>query len=306
MEDESERKRKMTIDFLVAPLVGGLIGYITNGIAIKMLFRPLKPLYIGGKPVPFTQGLIPKERDRIAKSVGAVVGTELIAPETLKETLLSQEMYTHLERALEEWFISAKQSNKTVRMCLNELSSERNIEEVAIKLKDMTTQKAYGALMNLELEKVMAQRAAVGLKANLGFLAHFMNESVMEGLQIKIEEMILEMLNTEAEQMIHQVVDSEGEKCLDYPICELAFQIESHVPKIKYSLMKQYTHIIESQLSRWLETLDISKIVEDKIKSLDLLDLEKMLLDLMRKELRAIVWLGAVLGMIMGLVMNFI
>ena len=91
----------MNLEFLIGPLVGGLIGYITNGIAIKMLFRPLRPLYLFGKRVPFTQGIIPKERDRIAHSVGEVVARELINQETLKENLLSQEMYTKIERSIE-------------------------------------------------------------------------------------------------------------------------------------------------------------------------------------------------------------
>ncbi|MEF9959433.1 MAG: DUF445 family protein [Niameybacter sp.] len=295
----------MTIDFLIAPLVGGMIGYITNGIAIKMLFRPLRPICIGGKPLPFTQGLIPKERNRIAKSVGAVVGSELIEPETLKETLLSQEMYTHLERALEEWFVSTKQSEKTIRTFLYELSNERNIEAAVANLKELSTKKAYNALIDLHLEKTLAERAVVELKGNLGFLATFMNESVMKGLEEKIEQMICEMLTNEAEKMIYQVVDQEGDKCLEYPLSEMALQIEAYMPKIKYALMKQYTEIIEKQLTKWLETLNISQIVEDKIKSMDLLELEKLILDIMKKELRAIVWLGALLGMIMGLVMNF-
>ena len=51
--------------YIVSPLMGGIIGYFTNWLAIKMLFRPHKKLYIGNLPIPFTPGLIPKERTRI-------------------------------------------------------------------------------------------------------------------------------------------------------------------------------------------------------------------------------------------------
>ena len=37
----------MPVSMIAAPVVGGAIGYITNNIAVKMLFRPLKPIYIG-------------------------------------------------------------------------------------------------------------------------------------------------------------------------------------------------------------------------------------------------------------------
>ena len=48
--------------YISPPILGGLIGYYTNDIAIKMLFRPYKVLYIFGRKVPFTPGLIPSNQ----------------------------------------------------------------------------------------------------------------------------------------------------------------------------------------------------------------------------------------------------
>ncbi|MCU0568724.1 MAG: DUF445 family protein, partial [Oculatellaceae cyanobacterium Prado106] len=50
---------------LSPPIVGGIIGYFTNDIAIKMLFRPYKALYLGGRKLPFTPGLIPSNQERL-------------------------------------------------------------------------------------------------------------------------------------------------------------------------------------------------------------------------------------------------
>ena len=265
----------MNLEFLIGPLVGGLIGYITNGIAIKMLFRPLRPLYLFGKRVPFTQGIIPKERDRIAHSVGEVVARELINQETLKENLLSQEMYTKIERSIEEWFISQKQSKKTVRQILCEMSTPKVIEDLSDTLKEKVTD-----------------------------LAMFMNDSMIETAKLKIEELINKMIEEKAEDMIYDVIDKEGDKLLDASIETVAEHIEEYLPKIKYILMKQYTAVVETQLGDMLEGLNIEKIVEDKIKAFDMLELEKLILDIMDKELKAIIWLGAVLGVIMGTIMS--
>lgn len=60
--------------FFIPALVGAFIGYITNWLAIKMLFRPHHEKRIFGIKLPFTPGLIPKEKDRIAKSVGKLLG----------------------------------------------------------------------------------------------------------------------------------------------------------------------------------------------------------------------------------------
>lgn len=54
--------------YIIAPLVGGVIGYVTNDIAIRMLFRPHTAKHIMGWRVPFTPGIIPKEKGRVSQS----------------------------------------------------------------------------------------------------------------------------------------------------------------------------------------------------------------------------------------------
>ena len=294
----------MNLEFLIWPLVGGLIGYITNGIAIKMLFRPLRPLYLFGKRVPFTQGIIPKERDRIAHSVGEVVARELINQETLKENLLSQEMYTKIERGIEEWFISQKQSKKTVRQILCEMSTPKVIEDLSDTLKEKVTDLSYKKIVELDIASSLSESACKEIKGQLGMFAMFMNDSMIETAKLKIEELINKMIEEKAEDMIYDVIDKEGDKLLDASIETVAEHIEEYLPKIKYILMKQYTAVVETQLGDMLEGLNIEKIVEDKIKAFDMIELEKLILDIMDKELKAIIWLGAVLGVIMGTIMS--
>jgi len=294
----------MNLEFLIGPLVGGLIGYITNGIAIKMLFRPLRPLYLFGKRVPFTQGIIPKERDRIAHSVGEVVARELINQETLKENLLSQEMYTKIERSIEEWFISQKQSKKTVRQILCEMSTPKVIEDLSDTLKEKVTDLSYKKVVDLDIASSLSESACKEIKGQLGMFAMFMNDSMIETAKLKIEELINKMIEEKAEDMIYDVIDKEGDKLLDASIETVAEHIEEYLPKIKYILMKQYTAVVETQLGDMLEGLNIEKIVEDKIKAFDMIELEKLILDIMDKELKAIIWLGAVLGVIMGTIMS--
>lgn len=294
----------MNLEFLIGPLVGGLIGYITNGIAIKMLFRPLRPLYLFGKRVPFTQGIIPKERDRIAHSVGEVVARELINQETLKENLLSQEMYTKIERSIEAWFISQKQSKKTVRQILCEMSTPKVIEDLSDTLKEKVTDLSYKKIVELDIASSLSESACKEIKGQLGMFAMFMNDSMIETAKLKIEELINKMIEEKAEDMIYDVIDKEGDKLLDASIETVAEHIEEYLPKIKYILMKQYTAVVETQLGDMLEGLNIEKIVEDKIKAFDMIELEKLILDIMDKELKAIIWLGAVLGVIMGTIMS--
>lgn len=66
------------LPWLVPPLLGALIGYVTNFIAIKMLFRPLKVWRIFGLRVPLTPGIIPSKRGELAQRMGNTVGGHLL------------------------------------------------------------------------------------------------------------------------------------------------------------------------------------------------------------------------------------
>lgn len=76
----------MTI--IILALIGALIGWITNLLAIKLLFKPLEPVNILGFKI---QGLIPKRREEIAKSVGDIVENELLSMNDILDNVLTDE-----------------------------------------------------------------------------------------------------------------------------------------------------------------------------------------------------------------------
>ena len=65
------------------PLLGAVIGYVTNDIAIRMLFRPLTEKRVLGIRLPFTPGIIPKQRLQLAESIARMVSDELITAEAV-------------------------------------------------------------------------------------------------------------------------------------------------------------------------------------------------------------------------------
>ena len=80
---------------LLLTVVGALIGWITNIFAIKLLFRPIKPIKI-----PLTRftivGLIPKRKKEIAKNIGEVVANELISIRELMDEAVTEEDLTQI------------------------------------------------------------------------------------------------------------------------------------------------------------------------------------------------------------------
>jgi uncharacterized membrane protein YheB (UPF0754 family) len=95
------------IKLILIPLFGAFIGYFTNYLAIKMLFRPFEEKRIFGVKIPFTPGLIPRERERIAENIA----------KTIKEHLLPEEK---LLKMLEESGYQERVKNR-VRIIIDEL-----------------------------------------------------------------------------------------------------------------------------------------------------------------------------------------
>lgn len=81
-----------TFLFISMPLIGAAIGWITNWLAVKLIFRPHRPVNLLGYKI---QGVIPKRRAELARSVGQVVERELISAEDI---ILAVKSVENMER----------------------------------------------------------------------------------------------------------------------------------------------------------------------------------------------------------------
>ena len=85
----------ITISQIVASAaLGALIGFGTNWLAIKSLFRPLRPRWysLGW------QGVIPRNKEKLANNISKVVGTDLLARDYLLEQLQNATLQNSLHR----------------------------------------------------------------------------------------------------------------------------------------------------------------------------------------------------------------
>ncbi len=73
---------------VMPPVLGGVIGYFTNDLAITMLFRPYRPIFIGRYRLPFTPGLIPRNQNRLAQRISDSIMRSLLTPEELQQITL--------------------------------------------------------------------------------------------------------------------------------------------------------------------------------------------------------------------------
>ncbi|VAV84470.1 hypothetical protein MNBD_DELTA01-1098 [hydrothermal vent metagenome] len=84
--------------FLVPPIVGAAIGWLTNYVAIKLLFRPHYPTKVLGLTF---QGLIPKRRKEISRSIAKVIEKELLNSKDLASALDGMDLKEEVEQIVE-------------------------------------------------------------------------------------------------------------------------------------------------------------------------------------------------------------
>ena len=88
---------RILLVWVVPILWGALIGYFTNALAIRMLFRPLTRRYLLGVPVPLTPGIIPRRRGELARSIARMVARNLLSADAVRTRLQSETFRVALE-----------------------------------------------------------------------------------------------------------------------------------------------------------------------------------------------------------------
>ncbi len=76
------------LKIFILSIIGASIGYVTNVIAIKLLFRPVDPINIIGFEI---QGVIPKRQKELSKSIGETVENELLSLEEIIESFVTED-----------------------------------------------------------------------------------------------------------------------------------------------------------------------------------------------------------------------
>lgn len=89
----------MWLRLIAMPIVGGAIGWLTNWLAIRMLFRPRRPWRGPGLVV---QGVIPRRREELAERVADAIERDLFSHDDIREAVLDPEYQAALRARVED------------------------------------------------------------------------------------------------------------------------------------------------------------------------------------------------------------
>lgn len=334
----------MELTYIARPLVGAVIGYITNDIAIRMLFRPHQPKFVFGIRIPFTPGIIPKEKGRIAEALGNSISTNLMNQEVLEKNLLSDDMIEKLERGIDEFFTAQKGNQETVHQFLSHFLSSEEIATASKSVNQELTTLIHHKLSDSTLGTKIAHIAVshvmqkmqnfgstigdtlkeggigtgggIGKMISRGFETLFGKQAkdtasefisaLAEPVEQALGKNINEMLQNNSKEIVGNLIGNEIEHLMDCPMYSLLSDKDEQIEQAKHSVLSLYRTVIKEHLPKILETINVSKMIENRINEMDMNETETIIFQVMDKELKAIVWLGALLGMIMGSINVFI
>lgn len=292
--------------FLIGPAVGAVIGYITNDIAIRMLFRPHEAKYFMGFHIPFTPGIIPKEKSRIAASIGKAVSENLMNREVLEKSLLSDEMLAKMGSAIDEFVTTQSNNDETIEQFASHYLTSDDIIAMRDNVTEGIVKMITGKLQDSQLGNNIAHMAIEHAveKTRNSVAGLFGADKFVAGVAQPIERLLAkhinEILQNNSEQMVEGLVNDQSDQLMGMTMRQLVTGHNDQIAQIKNGIFNAYRVIITEHLPRILQDIDISTIIEQRINEMDMKEAEAIILDVMKKELRAIVWLGALLGSIMG------
>ena len=129
------------LTILLMAIIGALIGGVTNFLAIKMLFRPYNPIYIWGKRVPFTPGLIPKRRSELANQMGKTVVEHLLTAESIQQKIMTPQFRNEIIVWTKQQLQQLKQSNLTVEQFLENIGVTNSKQRIERKVEQLVQEK---------------------------------------------------------------------------------------------------------------------------------------------------------------------
>lgn len=281
----------------IAPIaLGAIIGYFTNYLAIKMLFRPKRAWHLGKHRVPFTPGIIPKNKDRLARAVGQAVGEKLLTRSDIKEQLLHGEV----RRAFVDTAVNELQgAQMSLHALAQDAIGEASYQTVKTALVDYICDRVKDGFSKLDLEQLLCNGSRTLLQKG-NFLSLFLNENTMQTFAPPIAQAMRDYVDQNGETLLKPVIMQEVEQIGAQSTKDLTSHFRLNEAFVHDMLDHIYEHVVREKADTVLENFDIALLVEQRILQMDTDQIEELVMSVMERELKAVISLGALLGALIG------
>ena len=287
------------LKYIAAPLIGALIGYCTNYIAVKMLFRPRHEKYFFGHKVPLTPGAIPKGKARLAKSVGDVISNHLVTSEDIEGKALNEETETAVTERIMKMLKSDIDSGFRAIS-----SSEEEYEMITTNLDNAVTLRMADAVKSINFSDIIKVKGGQIIGEQLGgsMLGMFRNPEMIDSILGSISDNIGRYVDDHCYNFLAPEVSRSMEKLRGDNIYDMITSNGVSDEELRAKVREIYRQTIKAVIPELIAKMDIASMVSQKIEDMEVEQLEDMVMEVMSKELTTIVNLGALIGFILGLI----
>ena len=184
MSEESAASFILDWKFILAPFICAIIGWLTNYIAVKMLFRPKKPVNLLLFKI---QGIFPKRQKALAENLGKTIEKNLISHDDIQKVIN--------DKSFHDGFINI--ASRKIDDFINVKIATIN-PMIASFLSDDLKQKIRSVLME-ELEAMVPEfleKAASELESRIVF-SEVVREKIEAFDSAKIEEILFSVMKSE-------------------------------------------------------------------------------------------------------------
>ena len=269
------------MDWILEPLIGAVIGCFTNFIALKMLFRPYQEVKIFGRKLPFTPGMIPKRKKEVAHAIGRVINDNLLEKDDIAKALTKETTVAKIRTGIMDYHLNIPKVKE----------GERSAGDIISDL-----------VLKLDIKSVVAKEITDFMQEKLtgGFLAMFLNEKVIGDISDQIGEWIQSYMENDGKEFIKKTIDHEIDELSDMRIEDILLKYNFDTEEVEQLIERKYKEIVLQNYESIVDEIDIAGLVEQKICEMDMAQLEQLIFAVMKKELNAIVYLGALIGLAIG------
>jgi uncharacterized membrane protein YheB (UPF0754 family) len=313
------------LQFAVPPLAGALIGFVTNLIAIKMLFRPLCEYRVFGIRVPFTPGILPRQRHKLADSIGAMVERELLTPELLRQRLAQADLREKMAGSISAF--TGKILKRPLGDFLGGAAFETAIgQSIKKRLLDWL-EKQYpavvasltGFLRTSEVHQKLEYQGRIFLtevilKLNVFqrlFLSAAQYDRTLSSQMPDIIDELIDRVNSlltedeirlKALDSLESAVNRFQESLAqNHEVLGTLLSIGSEEKaKLDQLLCSRLLRLIDEEIEGALHSINVRDMVSRRINELDMERVERIVLDVMANQLQWINVFGAILGFLIG------
>ena len=176
-------------------------------------------------------------------------------------------------------------------------------EELQGKLADRATDYLMEKLRGAGLGEMVAEQVLAAIRGKLAHLPMgFLFDGAVEPLRASVAGSVERKLAESGPALIRGKIAEAEAALLDKSASELTAAYRERIPALTEALLGLYRELFERHIGALLAAARLDAVIERRIESFDARELEQVVFGVMRRELRAIVYLGALLGCLMGFV----